>query len=444
MGFYPFDNDCRQMRAISFVVVLVVVTATLGVAVGSLSAETASDRHLPAVESSTAMESDAPQPSTASLQADEPNESGVINTLSLPTAAIERSDLRRQQVDLGPAAGFDTGVTTERLATRTIEAELDAAESSDVQLARIDDELGEIESEIIELEDGQRETIAAFSDGEIGPRELIEQVATIHLRATTYRERANMLDAYADEVDDEGVSDSRLQRIEFDLRMLQSPVRAHAVSVLRGDQPASRITIETGNSELTLAAIDDGRYIREVNRQGLRGSGTATLTGDRTETIIQQRYPTLWERSSSWSISETGLVYMMTVEYPDGELRTFLDGVSEAVFIEHKQLPLTAVRTGETTTKTQDGLNVTVDQTYAGGPLRVTVTDVETGAPVDATVTVGHGNRESQLVGTTDETGVVWALSPREPFTITVLGEGTAAAFVDIDPPAPESVTNSR
>ena len=429
------------MKSLRVVVVVLVITAMLTVGVVTLSAETASHGQADADEFEPSYASQPTQP-TQSVQTVEGGDGGVINTLAVPTDDIERSDLRRQHADLGPAAGFDAGVTTDRLVTHAIVAELDAAANDDERLDRIDSELSELETEVIDLEDDQQETIQEFSDGTLEPRELVESLATIHLKAATYRERMNTLEAYADEIDDDALSDGRLQRIEYDLRMLESPVRGHAVEVLRGEQPANRIMIETGNDEIALAAIDDdGTYIREVNRQGLRGSGTATLTPDQPEEITEQQYPVLWERSTSWSSDGTGSVFRMSVNYPGGELRTFIDGVSEQTFIEHKRVPLTGINTGETTTKVQDGLNVTVDQTYAGGPFRVTVTDADTGEPVAATVTVAQDNQESQSVGTADEDGVVWAVSPREPFTITILGEETAAAFVDIDPPSPESAT---
>jgi hypothetical protein len=87
---------------------------------------------------------------------------------------------------------------------------------------------------------------------------------------------------------------------------------------------------------------------------------------------------------------------------------------------------------------------VTVEQTYAGGPSRLTVTDESTGEPVQATVTVGQDGQESQTVGTTDADGTLWTLSPRGSFTVTVFGEGTSAAFVDVTPPAPETVITAE
>lgn len=435
------------MRSLPLVVVLLVVTATLGVGVTPLSAETGSYSQ---VDTDSQVDTvDAEPPTTTSsdvthtLQSVEASDSSIISTLALPTEAIDRSDVRRQHADLGPAAGFDTSTTTDRLATRTIEAELDAADSNAERLEQIDDELTELETQIIELEDHQQQTIRGFSDGTVEPQELIETVATIHLRAGTYRERMSMLKSYAEAVDEDGLSDGQLQRIEYDLRMLESPLRAHAVSVLRAEQPANRIMIETADNEITLTAIEDGTYIREVNRQGLRGDRTDTLSTDELDEIMEQQYPILWDRKTNWEYG-TNSVSILGMDDPGGELQVFVNSDDERPFIEHKRIPLDGLNTGEATNKTQDGLNVTVEQTYAGGPLRVTVTDAETREPVAATVTIGQDNRESQSVGTVDENGVIWAISPREAFTITVLGEGTSAAFVDINPPSPEAVTSSQ
>jgi len=444
MGFWLFGKESRQMKhlPLAAVAVMLVVTVTMGLGVAPLSATTTSGEHAEA----EAFESQSVTPSTHSPQpthAIEANsgDDAVLNTLALPTETIERSDLRHQYADLGPASEFDTGVTTDRLVTRSIVAELDAADSDDERLDRIDSELSELETAVIDLEDRQQEAIDAFNQETLEPREFVEELAVIHLKAATYRERMNTLEEYAETIDGDALSDDRLQRTEYDLRMLESPLRAHAVSVLRGEQPANKIMIETSSDELALTAIEDETYIREVNRQGLRESGTPTLSADQPEEMTQEQYPVLWDRSTSWSSDGIDSVFMMSVNYPGGELRTFIDGVSEQTFIEHKQLPLDGVNTGETTNKLQDGLNVTVDQTYAGGPFRVTVTDAETDEPVEATVTVGQDGRESQPVGTVDEDGIVWAISPREPFTVTVLGDGTSAAFVDVTPQPPEAVT---
>jgi len=86
------------------------------------------------------------------------------------------------------------------------------------------------------------------------------------------------------------------------------------------------------------------------------------------------------------------------------------------------------------TTKVQDGLEVTVDRSYVGGPLRVTVINADTGESVDATVRIGQNGQESQSVGTTDGPGSVWTLTPDGEFTITVISEDNSAAFLQLQP----------
>jgi len=423
------------MKRLPLVIAVLLITTAIGVGVGLPSGGVDGARQANPVDVRPSYQ---PQLSDT-IETD----TNVTNTLAIPADEIERSDLRRQYADLGPASAFDTGVTTDRLATRTIERELDAS-SADERAEQIAAELDVVDDEVDSLETRERTAVREFSRGEIAPRELLIELATIHLEAAALRERTNMLKTQASALDEEPISEGRLQRIEYDLRMLEGPLRAHVVSVLRAERPANRILVETSETAITLTAIDDDQYIREVNRKPLRGTGDSQLTPERTEELTTQRYPTLWDRSTSWSTDGIESVFVMSVKFNQGELRTFTDGPTERTFIEHQRLPLDDVVTGSETTKVQDGLNVTVEQTYAGGPLRLVVTDAETGEPLETTVTVGQNGQESQEVGTTNADGSLWALSPRSSFTITVFGEDTSAAFVDITPPAPETVTSGQ
>jgi len=431
------------MKRLPLVIAVLLITTVIGVGVGLPSGGVDGERQADPVDVRPSYQPQLSDTNPTQLSDTIDANASVINTLAIPAGEIERSDLRRQYADLGPAAGFDTGVTTERLATRTIERELDGA-SADERGERIVAELDAVDAEIDSLETRERTAIREFSREELAPRELLIELATIHLEAGELRDRTNMLESQASTLDEDPISERRLQRIEYDLRMLEGPLRAHAVSVLRAERPADRILIETSDTAISLAAVDDDQYLREVSRKPLRGTGSSQLTPERTEELTEQRYPVLWNRSSSWSTDGPGSVFMMSVRFEGGELRTFTDGPTERTFIEHQRLPLDDVVTGSATTKVQDGLNVSVEQTYAGGPLRLTVTDAETGDPLEATVTVGQDGQESQTVGTTNADGTLWTLSPRRSFTITVFGEDTSAAFVDITPPAPETVTSGQ
>jgi hypothetical protein len=423
------------MKLLPLVVVILLVTTAMGVSVVPQPSGTGGEGQAEAVDF---------DPSYAAQLTDSADITPrMTNVLAIPTEQIERSDLRRQYADLGPAAGFDTDTTTAQLATRAIERELDATASDAERQQRIDTELDAIEAEISRLETREQTASREFSRNEISPRVFLTELATIHRNAIALRERADMLSTQATELDDGTISTRRFQTVTYDLRMLEGPIRAHVVDVFRAERPANRIMIETGGSEIALTAIDDGQYIREITRRGLRGQGGGELSPERAEEITQQQYPILWNRSTSWSSDGSGPLFMVSTTFDRGGLRTFIDGPTERTFIEHQRLPLDTVVTGPEMTKVQDGLNVTVRQTYAGGPLRLTVTDGSAGTPLQTDVTVGQNGQESQLVGTTDQNGMLWILSPRDPFTITVFGEGNSAAFVDVTPPGPEAVTTA-
>ena len=58
---------------------------------------------------------------------------------------------------------------------------------------------------------------------------------------------------------------------------------------------------------------------------------------------------------------------------------------------------------------------------------------METERPVDANVTIGQGNRESELVGQTGPDGELWTLSPRERYTITAI-RGNSVVVLSVRP----------
>jgi len=434
------------MKRLPLFVVVLLVTAVLAVGVAAPATDTAGVAAAnggPTADTETADSQptavDRRSAYTAQLDSDPEATAEMTNVLWIPAEGIDRSGVDRQHADLGPAAGFDTDATTDRLVTRTIERELEA--STDIEReTRLREEVDAVAAGVDQLETRERAATREFGTGQTTATEYVTELAAIHLAADRLRDRAEMLETQAAAFDSSPVSADRFRVIEYDLRMLEGPVRAHAADILRGATPPNRVLVETGDESITLAAVDDGQYLREVQRRGLRGETVGEVSADQAVEIIQTEYPILWDRGTSWSSDGPGSVVMVGVEFSGGELRSFIDGPTERRFIEHQRLPLSMVTTGETTTKEQDGLNVTADQTYAGGPLRLTVTDAATGEPVDATVTVGQNGAESQRVGTTDEEGTLWLLSPRGPFTITVLGEDTDAAFVDVTAPPPEAV----
>jgi len=354
---------------------------------------------------------------------------------------IDRSSLRRHHVDIGPAAGFESAAATDTLATAAIEQNFSAdMGANDSLVASVDG----IAATADRLRQREADAIDAFTTGDREPTAFLEELVLIGQTADRLRDRLDVIDAQIEASSDDDrqreLSD-RLTTIDYELRLLDGPVRAYAADVFSGERPAGRVSIQVGEGNLALTAINDGAYIREAYRFDNRATG-GQITAATAEDIVAAQYPWFWERRSggTWSIGGPGSLSLVSIEIDEGSLQTFIDGTTEERFVEHQRIALEEVVPVTRTTKRQDGLAVTVDRTYVGGPLDVRVVDVDTGQPVDADVSIGQNGQESVSVGSTANDGHVWTLTPRGTFTLTILAEDDSAAFVELTPQDADSV----
>ncbi|RJX43311.1 hypothetical protein DM826_06810 [Halonotius aquaticus] len=362
------------------------------------------------------------------------------NVLPLRAGTIDRSSLRRHHVDIGPAAGFETAAATDALATGAIEQNL-SAES--VETDRLAASVDAMAATADRLRQREADAITAFAAGDRDPEPLLEELVLISQTADRLRDRVDVIDARIEATarDDQRALSDRLTTIDYELRMLDGPVRAYAADVFSGERPAGRVSIQAGPENFELTAIDDGSYLREAYRFDNRATG-GQITAATAEDIVADQYPWFWERRSggTWSIGGPGSLSLVSIEIDEGSLQTFIDGTTEQRFVEHQQIALDEIVPVTRTTKRQDGLAVTVERTYVGGPLDVRVVDADTGQPVAADVSIGQNGQESVFVGSTSDGGDVWTLTPRGTFTLTILAEDDSAAFVELTPQDADSV----
>jgi len=424
------------MRALPLFIAALLVTATVG---AGAMVPVESDATSPSVTPSQ------PTPLQATTSGDRTTEAANAtprNILPLRGARIDRSSLRRHHVDIGPAAGFETAAATDRLATGTIEQNLSAGAVDDERLAASVDRA---EATVERLRQREADAIDAFAAGDREPKAVLEELVLIGQTADRLRDRIDVIDARIETGDDDDGSQralaDRLTAIDYELRMLDGPVRDYAADVFSGEQPAGRVSIQAGDGNFELTAIDDGEYIREAYRFDNRATG-GEITAATAEEIAAEQYPWFWERRSggTWSIGGPGSLSLVSIDIDEGSLRTFIDGTTEQRFVEHQRIALSEVIPVTRTTKRQDGLEVTVSRTYVGGPLDVRVVDADTGQPVAADVSLGQNGQESVSVGSTNNGGTVWTLTPRGTFTLTVLAEDNSAAFVELTPDDADSV----
>jgi hypothetical protein len=438
------------MRALPLLLAALLVTATVGAAVVVPADSDAAG--VVSADSDTAPAAGAPaatplQATTSPLQVttggDRTTETANTtprNVLPLRGSTIDRSSLQRHHVDIGPAAGFETAAATDQLATGAIEQNLSADTVDNDRLAANVDAIAATSERL-----RQREAAAveAFTAGNREPKALLKELVLIGQTADRLRDRVDVIDARIEATNDDGQRElsDRLTAIDYELRMLNGPVRAYAAAVFSGERPAGRVSIQAGGGNFELTAIDDGSYLREAYRFDNRASG-GQITAATAEDIVSEQYPWFWERrgGGTWSIGGPGSLSLVSIEIDDGSLRTFIDGTTEERFVEHQQIALDEVVPITRTTKRQDGLAVTVDRTYVGGPLDVRVVDADTGQPVAADVSIGQNGQESVFVGSTSDGGSVWTLTPQGTFTLTILAEDDSAAFVELTPQDADSV----
>lgn len=436
------------MRALPVLLAALLVTATIGAAVvvpvdSDAAAVVPADSDAAAgTSASTQLQvtTDPLQVTTSGDRTTEATNTTPRNVLPLRAGAVDRSSLQRHHVDIGPAAGFETAAATDQLATGAIERNLSAETIDNDRLAA---SVESVAATAERLRQREAAAVEAFAAGDREPKALLKELVLIGQTADRLRDRVDVIDARLDATDENGQRElaDRLTAIDYELRMLDGPVRSYAAAVFSGERPAGRVSIQAGPENFELTAIDGGEYIREAYRFDNRATG-GQITAATAEDIISEQYPWFWERRSggTWSIGGPGSLSLVSIDIDDGSLRTFIDGTTEQRFVEHQQIALDEIVPVTRTTKRQDGLAVTVDRTYVGGPLDVRVVDADTGQPVAADVSIGQNGQESVFVGSTSDGGSVWTLTPQGTFTLTILAEDDSAAFVELTPQNTDSV----
>ncbi len=365
------------------------------------------------------------------------NDSNRTRILSVPEAAVQRTESDRASLNLGSSTRFASNISAVRMETAAVERYVTAPEDEDEQSRRIIEASSNIEQSVITLRGRQRAAIEAFNRGDLSPREFVVELATIAATANALEDRVDMLTARADDI--EGFSLSRADPITYELRAFGGPVRERAIGAIRGTAPATQFFVTTGPEGYELTTIDNESFVREAYRGAVRsGDASATMEATTAINITRDRYPVLTAGASA-SATVSGTTNLVTVSQENGSLTAFIDSGSERVFKEYQRMPLENVRSGPSAGNVLNGLRITVNRTYPGGPMRIHVADAETGEPVNLTITLSQGPAEGTELGTTGEDGTLWTLSPRGSFTVTAVGEETAATFIETnatDPPA--------
>lgn len=372
----------------------------------------------------------------SALQNHTPNETEPLRVIAIPDGAVQRTTFARASLDLGPAAGFEANVTAHRIETMAVEERIEAAETDGERSRRLLTALSTVETRVITLDEREQAAIDAYSRGAIDAERFVWRLAAISAEADALEHRLTVLQALDDETSGFSLDRSRVEALRFELRTFGGPVRDRAAAALLGQVEPTRIYVETGPRGVVLTTIVDGTYVREAYRGAVRNREDGGITAARALNVTAGSYPAIWAARLPGGVQATGSgdTFVATVPHTRGRLTAFVDAGSERVFKEYQRIDLATYEGRPAATNVRSGLELVVNRTYPGGPLRIAVLDAETGRPVNATVTISQGPEKEVVVGTTGTDGVVWTISPRGQFTVFAIHGQTSAVFVEVRP----------
>ena len=357
--------------------------------------------------------------------------------LAIPPENVSNATV--SEVDLGVAGTLaaDAAATDGRLLSLTIEERLSRANTTAEKRVVIQRAGARIERRIDRIRTEQRRAIEGYSDDERSTKEFLDTLARIETRARQLRGSIARLETAAASIPGTAIGgrsvDVWARNRLVELGLFTSPVRQGVLTALRGSDPVA-VYVEVSETGVVLAAIDNGRYVREAylptERDDGPPDGPTSISGALSR--VRSIYPWAWNHSTGVrSAGGPGAgSYRFTLFHQQGRLSTYLDSETGTVFREGQAKPLRTLPTAPAVTASEAGLQVAVRRTYATGPMNVSVTAAGSGEPIDATVAV-----DDRTVGRTGSRGYLWAVAPRGSLNVTVTdGERTATVRFAADP----------
>lgn len=387
----------------------------------------------PAASTSTASVS-AVSPASSVEQTDAFSQTVNENTTAVLTLGSEpeRAAFDSSSASLGSSLAMDRDGFRTQLSLEALDQQLSTAESDEKKKRILNEYRYRAENRIISLQAEEQRATAAFSNGTLSEREYLRTLGRIDAKA---EEIAKLADALAEQSRDVPRFNLRSEAssLKGQLVTLRGPVRDLIRQTTRGESSATKIYVATSDSGVVLSAVVDNTYVREIVRMDHRDPGaTPKLSHVEAHDTVLDRYAWASENidsggTNAFRFGSTN-VFSVSVSHQHGNLVAYIDGGTEEVFkeVQHKRLvgdqslpPGPGVQNTTTTAFGSENVTLTVNRTYAGGPLRVELTN-ETGAPLDAQITVG-----GESVGQTGSNGALWTLSPAGQFRVSATYEGT-------------------
>jgi hypothetical protein len=351
----------------------------------------------------------------ATLQQDSPSgttPTDVDNTTNrLQLDGDVRSEYAEYSPDLGLAlASADDELRIDHEQYAAVDAEFD--EATDGERAElIQNAYDRLTNRAAELEQREREAVRAHAAGERSTAELLRTLLRNHNEAILLSERLGDLEERTDRVPGYSLSSEQLRADRTTFEFHNSPVRASLERVAESSADGDHldVVVSTSQDGYALSIMEDSRYIVETTRFSNRDESAPDQFQEFEALEHTTRlYPWADEHGSlHFQDNSPTNLYWIDLFHDQGRLEIYLDGGTGNVHREVQELDAPLLPVTGTAVQSGDGLEMTINETPANGPIEVAVTDPETGAPESATVTV-----DGVEVGETGDDGKLWVVPP--------------------------------
>lgn len=323
-----------------------------------------------------------------------------------------------------------------RYETYRLEERMSSLDSRDARRELLRESIANVSARLDDLKAEERTARLAYVDGDLSASEFVVALARVSAKAEhTEAKMTYVRERFGNEFPN--VVRTELPRYEPEVGALQGPVRAHAADVLRGERTSNRLYVAASENGTRLSMIQGRTWRSQTTRwdnfdravhpvNDIESEVTAALEAAHPGLNFSQRTPTLdaFGENPDLFSAERGFAY--------GETFGYFDGSTGSLFYEEQELFLDSLPAVETEREIENGRILTVNSTYAGGPLKIRLAN-RSGTPLDGEVLI-----DGESVGSTGFDGTLWTVGPPDAYNVTVIHEGERIQIEAVRSTTPE------
>lgn len=254
----------------------------------------------------------------------------------------------------------------------------------------------------------------AYIAGELSAEEYLRTLAVLSARADAIQPSKEVLRREVS-----GEAERQLGFVRSDLPVLTGPILDSISGTVQGDGTPPTVRVEVSPTGLVLSRVDGETYVREAYRSDRVDKDGLELSLGDAESKLASWYP--WAVGPNFggaAIRFGPAAWQMEWTHEHATILTYFYGNTSGPYheVQHKSLPDYPFESPEETFGSD--MVLTVNRTYAGGPMEVRLTN-ETGTPLDGEVRI-----DGSAVGSTGDDGTLWVLQPEGSFTVMAVHEG--------------------